>query len=64
MIDLARLIMEVSGLTGAITCHPAPEGSVHRRAPDTSKLRRLTGFEEEWTLRDGLSDMIHRDGKL
>ena len=34
--------------------HPAPQGSVNRRNPDISKLKRLTGWEPTTTLREGL----------
>lgn len=54
MLDLAKMIMEVCGLEGEIECHPSPAGSVRRRAPDLTKLKRLTGFEPRWSLEDGL----------
>jgi nucleoside-diphosphate-sugar epimerase len=54
MKALAETIMTLGGFEGEITCHPGPEGSVARRAPDTTKLGRLTGFQERWSLRDGL----------
>lgn len=55
--DLARLAMQVAGLSGEIALHPAPPGSVRRRAPDTAKLRRLIGFTEKVSLEEGLARM-------
>ena len=56
MLTLGRTIMQVCGMQGEIVCHPSPAGSVRRRAPDVTKLRRLTGFEEQWTLEAGLAE--------
>jgi nucleoside-diphosphate-sugar epimerase len=53
--DLARLAMRVAGLRGEIALHPAPAGSVRRRVPDISKLRRLIGFTEKVSLEEGLA---------
>lgn len=54
MLELGEIMMQVAGLAGEIEKHPSPKGSVKRRCPDVAKLRRLTGFEEQWTLEDGL----------
>jgi UDP-glucose 4-epimerase len=54
--DLAEVMMRVGGWQGEVTVHPSPPGSVRRRAPDLAKLRRLTGFEESWSLEDGLRE--------
>ena len=56
MKSLGDLMMNVCGMSGSITLHPSPKGSVRRRAPDLSKLVRLTGFKEDWTLDDGLRE--------
>lgn len=58
MLELARMMMEIGDMKGEIALHPAPKGSVRRRAPNTEKLRRLTGFTESWSLRDGLAETI------
>jgi hypothetical protein len=47
-------MMRVCGREGEILLHPSPKGSVKRRAPDLSKLKRLTGFEEQIDLDSGL----------
>lgn len=55
---LGRLMMELGGFSGEIELLPSPKGSVSRRAPELSKLKALTGFEEKWTLEDGLKQTI------
>ncbi|MFY1636936.1 NAD-dependent epimerase/dehydratase family protein [Solwaraspora sp. WMMB335] len=52
--DLAKLILRIAGAGAVIAPAPAPPGSVHRRCPDLSKLRRLTGYEPKVTLDDGV----------
>ena len=56
MLELGRLMMKVAGLKGKIERHPSPPGSVKRRCPDLAKLRAITGFEERWSLEDGLKE--------
>lgn len=56
MDDLARMIMEESGLVGEIVMNPSPPGSVKRRAPKLDKLKRLTGYTPRVSLRDGLRE--------
>jgi nucleoside-diphosphate-sugar epimerase len=53
--DLGSMMMEVCGFKGTIALHPSPQGSVKRRAPDTTKLKRTTGFRETWSLADGIA---------
>ncbi len=54
--ELARLMMEAGGWDAEIAIEPSPKGSVKRRAPDLTKLSRLTGFRERWTLETGLRE--------
>jgi UDP-glucose 4-epimerase/UDP-glucuronate decarboxylase len=54
ILDLARVILRLAGRDDEIEIHPAPRGSVARRAPDTAKLRALTGFSPAWSLEEGL----------
>jgi len=56
--DLATRILRLARIDAPIVEHPAPPGSVPRRAPDVSKLRRLTGFVERWSLDDGLRETM------
>ncbi|GIF23879.1 UDP-glucose 4-epimerase/UDP-glucuronate decarboxylase [Actinoplanes tereljensis] len=52
--DLARLVLRVAGSSATIEASPAPAGSVHRRCPDLSRLRDLTGYEPKVSLEDGV----------
>ena len=54
MLDLAKRMMAVRGMEGDIVCHPSPAGSVKRRLPDLTKLRRLTDFKPQISLEEGL----------
>jgi UDP-glucose 4-epimerase len=56
MEALGEIMMQVAGLEGKIALHPSPSGSVKRRCPKVDKLRSLTGFEEQWSLEDGLRE--------
>jgi nucleoside-diphosphate-sugar epimerase len=55
MYALAETMMRVCGFSGRVALHPAPPGSVARRAPDLTKLQRLVGNQETVSLEDGLA---------
>lgn len=64
MLDLGKAMVELEGNGEDITLHPSPAGSVKRRAPDISKLSKLTGFQAKVSLTDGLkatADFYLRD---
>ena len=52
--DLAKLVLRVAGISPEVRPAPAPAGSVERRCPDISMLRRLTAFEPSVTLEEGV----------
>lgn len=52
---LAMLLMEIAGERLEIEECGRRSGSVSRRCPDTTKLRRLTNFQPRVPLREGLS---------
>lgn len=55
MRELAERLFAVAGWTPtAIDSRPAPEGSVHRRLADISKIRMLVGWEPRVSLDEGL----------
>lgn len=58
ILDVGRAILDVAGIDAEIELNASPPGSVPRRAPDTSKLKALTDFREQWTLTDGLKECI------
>ncbi|MFH1663404.1 MAG: NAD-dependent epimerase/dehydratase family protein [archaeon] len=53
IIDLAKKLFAISGASPKIKILPAPEGSVKRRCPDTTKLSAL-GFKPKVKLEDGV----------
>ncbi len=54
IVDLGNLLLELAGIEAEIELHDSPLGSVPRRAPDISKLKKLVGFAEEFSLAVGL----------
>lgn len=55
--DLAKKILEITGFRPTIDVQKAPEGSVSRRCPDITLLRKL-GFSPSTKLKDGLKKTI------
>lgn len=53
--DVARQIIATVGRKLTIDPRPAPPGSPARRCPDMSKTTRLTGFEAQVALADGIA---------
>ncbi|HEY6815834.1 MAG TPA: NAD-dependent epimerase/dehydratase family protein [Croceibacterium sp.] len=64
--ELGQRMLAARGLHAEMVLHPSPSGSVRRRAPDISKLRRLTGFEQRISLDEGLAATarFYLDGEL
>lgn len=56
--DLAKLVLRVCGVHAALEPFAAPPGSVNRRCPDLTKLRRLTGFQPAVELEDGVRQTV------
>ena len=54
ILELARTIMDEAGWSGEIVEHPAPAGSVERRAPDVSRLARYVKISDFIPLREGI----------
>lgn len=54
--DLAKKLLALAGRADDYESAPAPQGSVARRAPDISLLRRLTGFEPAVSIDQGLAE--------
>ena len=53
---LAEKLMKVTGKKRRIGVLDEAEGSVKRRCPDTTKLKKLTGFEAKVSLEKGLKE--------
>lgn len=54
VLTLANIILMHMDINKPIEKHPAPEGSVNRRMPDISKIKKLTGWEPTTDLVAGL----------
>jgi len=52
--DLAKIVLRVADRGPTVEPVSAPPGSVHRRCPDLSRLRELTGYEPAVTLEEGV----------
>ena len=55
VIDLAALILEMTGGRGPIAYRPRPEDDPTRRCPDITRARAVLGWEPRVPLREGLA---------
>ncbi len=58
MLELARLVIELSGSRSEIVFRPLPQDDPRRRRPDITKARRLIGWEPRTPLEEGLARTI------
>jgi nucleoside-diphosphate-sugar epimerase len=57
--DVSRIILDIMGVDpNKLEILPGAKGSAKRRCPDTALMRRLTGFTEYTSLRDGLKKTV------
>jgi nucleoside-diphosphate-sugar epimerase len=56
--DLASLIAKLTGFKGHVEWHASKPGGQPSRSLDTSKAKRLFGFEAKTSLQDGLKQTI------
>jgi nucleoside-diphosphate-sugar epimerase len=54
MMELARLVIELTGSTGGIEHHDLPSDDPRQRRPDIGRARELLGWEPVVELREGL----------
>ncbi len=54
VLELAQLVLEVTGSTSSVIHHPRPVDDPAQRRPDIGLARELLGWEPEVKLRDGL----------
>jgi len=54
IIDLAQKMFEISGFYPKLKILPSPKGSVNRRCPDITKVKKLVGYEPRIDLDTGL----------
>ena len=55
MVDLAKLVLEVTESNSNLAFEELPAGDPTRRRPDISRARSLLGWEPKVSLRDGLA---------
>ncbi len=55
MLDLAKLVIEVTESSSALAFEELPAGDPTRRRPDITRARGLLGWEPKVALRDGLA---------
>ncbi len=58
MLELARLVIELSGSRSEIVFRPLPQDDPRRRRPDITKARRLISWEPRTPLEEGLARTI------
>lgn len=59
MEELAKTIFKILNHSSKIEIKESPAGSVSKRCPDISKLRKLTGYKPEIMLREGVMRTHH-----
>jgi nucleoside-diphosphate-sugar epimerase len=59
MLELADVVLDVTGSSSELVFEPLPTGDPTQRKPDITRARELLGWEPEISLRDGLARM-HR----
>ena len=58
MIELAKLVIELTGSSSQLVHHPLPPDDPRQRQPDISLARQILGWEPKVALRDGLAKTI------
>jgi dTDP-glucose 4,6-dehydratase len=64
MLELAELVLELTGSTSEIVHEPLPEDDPTQRKPDITKARELLGWEPKVDLRHGLQRTIEYFARL
>jgi len=58
MLELAKLVIELTGGASALEYRPLPDDDPKQRQPDTAKAKALLDWEAKVALRDGLAKTI------
>ena len=58
MLELADLVVELTGSTGGVVHEPLPSDDPRQRRPDITRARALLGWEPHVALREGLERTI------
>lgn len=59
VIDLAKMVKELTGSASEIVYYPLPQDDPHRRCPDTTKAREILGWSPKVKLDEGLRKAIN-----
>ncbi len=58
VLDLARLVLEISGSTSQIVFRERPPDDPDRRRPDISKAKKILGWEPKTGVREGIQRTV------
>ena len=58
IIDMARMVLNITGSASGITYHPLPEDDPMRRRPDIARARDLLDWEPKVSLEEGLRNTV------
>lgn len=58
IVDIAKIITEMTGSSSEVKFHPLPTDDPKLRCPDISRARRLLGWEPKVSLEEGLASAI------
>ena len=58
IIDMARMVLNVTGSASGITYQPLPDDDPLRRRPDITRAKDLLGWEPKVSLEDGLHNTV------
>jgi UDP-glucuronate decarboxylase len=56
--QLAELVIEITGSSSKIVCHPLPQDDPRQRCPDISLAKSVLGWQPQIQLREGLKKTI------
>jgi dTDP-glucose 4,6-dehydratase len=59
MLELAELVLELTGSSSRLEFHPLPQDDPLQRCPDITKAKQLLGWEPKVDLREGLRRTIN-----
>jgi UDP-glucuronate decarboxylase len=59
IIDMAKLVLDITGTNSGITYHPLPEDDPLRRRPDISRAKELLGWMPKVDLEYGLQHTVN-----
>ena len=59
IIDLAKIVKDLTNSSSEITFHPLPEDDPERRCPNITKAKNILGWKPKVSLKKGLKKMIN-----